>query len=485
MCPAATNFKVCQDAFSQPEGRVFLVWNNEASYSSHCIFVDGRLEAELPGFANLISIPGLESGPHTFAIQSHCGASLPSLLSEIPMEVQADPPTEDPVQSMRGRLDPEQGAFVVELRALDPDFESVDIFVQDMNLFPTFLKCQRLEAVPDQDLVIPEITQDQTRVFLQFFDKSCHGSRSLECLNPSRNTPPPGPPTGLQVFQTSYPTADVETVDVILCWLRDDAQKGFEILVDGIPRGTVGALLDTFFLGGITAGEHHFEVRTIPWERERLQGATATVTLLPRSPIPRPVGSIQADFRPGGPLRCSEQPRRGTFHVSWVLEEDSDVQLVDVMVRRGGEQTARFVTTTLADQLEIAIPEVFEDEEVALQFFRGEDFGPHGFSEEFFGSPVFDGGSFRRGDSNQDGGVDISDAIAVLDFLFSGGVAMDCRDAADANDDKEIDISDGMFILNFLFSGGSAAPPAPGHLDCGLDMTEDELPRCMGTCAEP
>ena len=45
------------------------------------------------------------------------------------------------------------------------------------------------------------------------------------------------------------------------------------------------------------------------------------------------------------------------------------------------------------------------------------------------------GTRFVRGDSNGDGAIDIADAIAVLSYLFAGGRALDCDDAADVNDD--------------------------------------------------
>src|SRR5688572_6386170 len=80
---------------------------------------------------------------------------------------------------------------------------------------------------------------------------------------------------------------------------------------------------------------------------------------------------------------------------------------------------------------------------------------------------------FRRGDSNSDGVVDISDAIAVLHFLFSGGAEVSCADAADANDDGKVDLSDSVYDLLHLFAGG-AAPPDPGSR-CGADPSPDDL----------
>ncbi|MBI4604698.1 MAG: hypothetical protein HY721_22275 [Planctomycetes bacterium] len=78
-----------------------------------------------------------------------------------------------------------------------------------------------------------------------------------------------------------------------------------------------------------------------------------------------------------------------------------------------------------------------------------------------------------RADSNHDAVVDIGDPVHSLNFLFQGGPAPPCMDAADANDDGLVDIADPIFTLSFLFLGGSA-PPAPGAA-CGFDLTVDGL----------
>ena len=87
-----------------------------------------------------------------------------------------------------------------------------------------------------------------------------------------------------------------------------------------------------------------------------------------------------------------------------------------------------------------------------------------------------DDGVFLRGDSNGDDRVDISDAIGTLLYLFVGGVAPGCPDAADTNDDGELDISDAVETLQYLFAGGRyPAYPFPGE---GLDGSPDLLPLC-------
>lgn len=78
--------------------------------------------------------------------------------------------------------------------------------------------------------------------------------------------------------------------------------------------------------------------------------------------------------------------------------------------------------------------------------------------------------TFVRGDANGDGGVDVSDAVSLLEHLFVFG-SIPCRDAGDANDDGSLDISDAIYVLSYLFGGG--ATPAAPFPDCGADPTPD------------
>jgi len=89
---------------------------------------------------------------------------------------------------------------------------------------------------------------------------------------------------------------------------------------------------------------------------------------------------------------------------------------------------------------------------------------------------------FRRGDANDDGAIDISDAVNTLVSLFLDRGNLRCGDAADANDDGTVDISDVVYGLGYLFLGGPA-PPDP-HGICGFDPTPDgvtceEFSRCQ------
>ena len=80
--------------------------------------------------------------------------------------------------------------------------------------------------------------------------------------------------------------------------------------------------------------------------------------------------------------------------------------------------------------------------------------------------------TFRRGDANGDGMLDISDPVSVLSHLFTGGPTPPCLEAADANDSSEVDISDAIWTLWFLFCGGP--PPRPPFPECGTDPDGDQ-----------
>lgn len=73
-----------------------------------------------------------------------------------------------------------------------------------------------------------------------------------------------------------------------------------------------------------------------------------------------------------------------------------------------------------------------------------------------------------RGDINDSGQVDISDAIGLLVYLFNEGKEPLCRPVADCNFDGDVDITDAVSVLVFLFQGGVELEP----------LSEKELEEC-------
>ena len=82
--------------------------------------------------------------------------------------------------------------------------------------------------------------------------------------------------------------------------------------------------------------------------------------------------------------------------------------------------------------------------------------------------------AFKRADFNVDDVVDLSDAISLLSWLFTGGPPTTCENAGDANSDRQLDISDASYLLSWLFTGGPI-PAAPGPTVCGVDRSPDAL----------
>ncbi|HVR76016.1 MAG TPA: PEP/pyruvate-binding domain-containing protein [Planctomycetota bacterium] len=85
--------------------------------------------------------------------------------------------------------------------------------------------------------------------------------------------------------------------------------------------------------------------------------------------------------------------------------------------------------------------------------------------------------AFRRGDTDTNGDVNLTDAVFLLRHLFQGGGPLPCEDAGDFNDDDFVEITDAVLILLFLFQGVDLSEP-PGPFECGLDPTFDLLSDC-------
>jgi hypothetical protein len=85
-------------------------------------------------------------------------------------------------------------------------------------------------------------------------------------------------------------------------------------------------------------------------------------------------------------------------------------------------------------------------------------------------------GVFVRGDANNDGVLNVSDAVTILGHLFSGRIVPNCHDRLDVNDDGKINVADTITLLAYLFAGGP--PPPPPFPDPGVDPTPDDLEPC-------
>ena len=79
---------------------------------------------------------------------------------------------------------------------------------------------------------------------------------------------------------------------------------------------------------------------------------------------------------------------------------------------------------------------------------------------------------FRRGDLDANSQVRVTDAVLLLRILFGLQVAhFDCEKALDCNDD--VSLSDAIAVLNWLFRSGPRLPEPT--VECGQDAAVDRL----------
>jgi formylglycine-generating enzyme required for sulfatase activity len=140
---------------------------------------------------------------------------------------------------------------------------------------------------------------------------------------------------------------------------------------------------------------------------------------------------------------------------------------------------------------------------VALGWFAGQAFDE---------GPTLAGGAAAReqgqggvtvagnGDVNGDNGLDLSDAIYLLAFLFQGGLepepcpggggaglgqgGVTVSGNGDVNGDNGLDLSDAIYLLAFLFQGGPAPEPCPDVIETACRDEVDDDGDGLTDCAD-
>ena len=72
------------------------------------------------------------------------------------------------------------------------------------------------------------------------------------------------------------------------------------------------------------------------------------------------------------------------------------------------------------------------------------------------------------GNANGDESVNVSDAVYIINFVFSGGNAPSPLESGDANCDTKVNVSDAVYLINYVFSGGNSP----------CDTDGDTIPDC-------
>ncbi len=152
------------------------------------------------------------------------------------------------------------------------------------------------------------------------------------------------------------------------------------------------------------------------------------------------------------------------YHNDMVVDQASVEGGDNVGVTRAVE-----LSIEVGDTIDLALNSIGPDE--------NNDDGCDGSRNWFLVSEIITEPVFRRGDADATGPVnapiDITDGVFLLNFLFLGGQAPTCFDAADSDDSGGLEITDAVLLLNFLFLGGRA--PSEPFLECGPDPTDDDL----------
>ena len=102
---------------------------------------------------------------------------------------------------------------------------------------------------------------------------------------------------------------------------------------------------------------------------------------------------------------------------------------------------------------------------------RDTGFVPNGLGPEESEHRASVANAFIRGDANGDRSVDLADAFAIAFFLFDGRETVPCEDRGDVDDNGELQLTDIIVLLEFLFRRGPQ-PDAPFPF-AGLDTTKD------------
>jgi len=63
--------------------------------------------------------------------------------------------------------------------------------------------------------------------------------------------------------------------------------------------------------------------------------------------------------------------------------------------------------------------------------------------------------NFKCGDINSDGTIDITDAVYLINFIYSNGPTPDQIKTAETNCDNEINISDIVYLINYIYTNGN------------------------------
>jgi hypothetical protein len=453
-----------QVAYGDPANgnMVLLAWTENTPNEFVDIIVDGTTlgqipglaEADLPGF-NGVNITHLDPGTHTF------GASGGGTQMEaVQLVLDACPCADvgDLACASAGRSG--SGKCILQATWTNPGPlpDVYFVYVNDVGF-----------SIPgDLTSVTREVDEGDSVIQVRGYSENANGkylsptlvttSCSVSCADL-----PCDPPYDLLLCQCVYSS---EAGNAILAsWSNGESPYATSLigLIDGDQVGTIsGDSIEAVF-NGLDPGDHVIGVQG-DCGVDGLSGIIdASFTTLAETPFTSPIA---------GDLQCEFDPTTSEAHVSWT--NDAPSLFIEVFVQSGAEIFD--LGTIVGDSTTVTVTNAVASDVVVLQFFGRVGGACHGSTLR---SCPTSQERFKRADVDGSGIIDLTDPITTLTFLFLGGSAPTCPDAADTDDSGKIDITDAILTLTWQFLGG--VPPAQ-PLDCGADVEPDDLAACASQC---
>jgi hypothetical protein len=60
----------------------------------------------------------------------------------------------------------------------------------------------------------------------------------------------------------------------------------------------------------------------------------------------------------------------------------------------------------------------------------------------------------KAGDANDDGKINVGDAVYIISYIFRNGPPPPCLKEGDANGDGKINVGDAVYIISYIFRNG-------------------------------
>jgi pimeloyl-ACP methyl ester carboxylesterase len=151
-------------------------------------------------------------------------------------------------------------------------------------------------------------------------------------------------------------------------------------------------------------------------------------------------------------LRDPSSPVLGAIVNGTVIAESSDV-VIPFVLRDDGVLPDQLVSDGIYSAA--ILPFISDTDNVVIEILAsGTTANGQEFSKEINLGVYIGEGHSPCGDASADGTVDISDAVSLIAYIFSGGSAPSPLLAGDANCDSTVDISDAVYLIAYIFSGG-------------------------------